>query len=84
MMKNKNILFVLLCSVLCIQSCSYSDAGLGDSISIGEGTGGSMARFTIANNHLYTVDNSNLKVFDLSSADSPEYKNNSPHHTVRL
>ncbi len=31
------------------------------------GTGGSMARFTIVGNYLYTVDQQNLKVFDISN-----------------
>ena len=78
-MKNKIAIFIISCTAaFCIQSCSYSEAGLGDNMSFGEGTGGSMARFTVANNHLYTVDQSNLKVFDLSSAESPEYKKVSP------
>ncbi|MGB0524464.1 MAG: LVIVD repeat-containing protein [Flammeovirgaceae bacterium] len=37
------------------------------------GVGGSMARFTIVNDYLYTVDHSNLRVFDL---DQPTQPNN--------
>ena len=37
------------------------------------GTGGSMARFTISNDMLYIVDNSNLQVLDISVSDHPEY-----------
>jgi hypothetical protein len=37
------------------------------------GQGGSMARFTINGNHLYTVDNSKLHVFDISRPDNPVY-----------
>lgn len=36
------------------------------------GVGGSTARFTVASNHLYTVDNALLRYFDLSDATSPE------------
>ena len=36
------------------------------------GIGGSMARFTIYDNFLYTVDNSDMRLFDLSEATEPE------------
>jgi hypothetical protein len=37
------------------------------------GQGGSMARFTIHGNYLYTVDNSQLHTFDISEPDKPVY-----------
>jgi len=37
------------------------------------GKGGSMARFTIAKNHLYVIDDQNLKVFDVLQADTPVF-----------
>lgn len=37
------------------------------------GKGGSMARFTISGDYLYTVDQQNLKLFDVSDANSPRY-----------
>ncbi|MCH2085159.1 MAG: hypothetical protein MK226_22425 [Saprospiraceae bacterium] len=39
------------------------------------GVGGSMARFTIAHNHLYVVDDWQLKVFGLQNATKPELAN---------
>jgi len=36
------------------------------------GIGGSLARFTIANNHLYTVDNNDLHLFDLGNEGTPQ------------
>lgn len=39
------------------------------------GQGGSMARFAIAGNYLYTVDKEKLKVFSLISPDDPVLKN---------
>lgn len=42
------------------------------------GKGGSMARFTVAGNHLYTVSLSNLQVFDVSNAADPEAGSNIP------
>ena len=39
----------------------------------GSGVGGSLARFTIAQNHLYVVDSRSLKVFDINDAANPNY-----------
>ncbi|WP_336517417.1 hypothetical protein [Pollutibacter soli] len=38
------------------------------------GMGGSMARFTLMNNNLYTVSNSHLNVFNISNAEDPNFK----------
>ena len=38
------------------------------------GQGGSLARFTIAGNYLYTVDKENLKVFEISNGAQPVFK----------
>lgn len=35
------------------------------------GIGGSMARFTIMKDHLYSIDNSNMQVFDITNLDNP-------------
>lgn len=40
-----------------------------------KGVGGSMARFTLSDTYLYTVDNSNLNVFDVSNASKPQKAN---------
>ena len=37
------------------------------------GTGGSMARFTLANQHLYAVDESTMRVFDVKNAADPKF-----------
>ncbi|MGN6540389.1 MAG: LVIVD repeat-containing protein [Ginsengibacter sp.] len=39
------------------------------------GKGGSMARFAIVNNRIYTVSNTDLNVFDITTTDNPVYKN---------
>jgi hypothetical protein len=38
------------------------------------GVGGSMARFTLMNNYLYTVTTSHLKTFDISTPQDPVFK----------
>lgn len=42
------------------------------------GVGGSMARFTLWGNYLYTVDNSSLKLFDVSNTSNPVYQKDIP------
>lgn len=37
------------------------------------GTGGSMARFTLSNKHLYAVDESTLRVFDVDNPSDPSF-----------
>lgn len=44
----------------------------------GSGQGGSMARFTIVGDYLYAVDNSSLKVFDVSNPAEPVLKRSVP------
>lgn len=60
----KNLFYLLAFVVLA--SCSKES---GES-----GTPGSMARFAISGNQLYTVSNSDLSVFDISNPASPELK----------
>lgn len=75
-MKLKNIIFFIIVLFAGFQACQYSDSSV--SFSSDSGTGGSMARFTIVEDHLYTVDQNNLKVFDLTVPESPEYKTDKP------
>jgi hypothetical protein len=64
---------LVLIAILLITSCSKNSSVSNSSNSIGQG--GSMARFTIANNHLYTVDGEYLSVFDISNTATPLFKN---------
>ena len=55
-----------------------STSGAGTSVAVNTntpGVGGSTARFTIASNTLYIVDNSSLRVFDVTNAGSPQHIN---------
>lgn len=62
------ILTLLFLSVACSKDADINSVGGSDS-----GTGGSLARFTIVDNHLYTVDHQTLKVFDVSTSENPEF-----------
>lgn len=60
----------LLAGTLFILSCAESDSfsNPGDS-----GQGGSMARFTVSGDYMYTVQNETMKVFDLTTPESPRH-----------
>lgn len=62
---------ISLAGLLAITACSEGSDTFGDAGSPGKG--GSMARFTIAGDYLYTVDNNSLRLFDLSTPSQPEY-----------
>ncbi|MCC9166263.1 LVIVD repeat-containing protein [Pontibacter harenae] len=55
-------------------SCTDSDSSMPAPGGSEVGTGGSMARFTISGDYLYTVDNSSLNLFDISSPINPQAK----------
>jgi hypothetical protein len=49
------------------------------------GTGGSMARFTLYDNYLYTVNNYTLKLFNISTPTAPSQENEiNPHCSYRI
>jgi hypothetical protein len=48
---------------------SYSSSNAGSPI----GQGGSMARFALVNNYLYTVDDNYLNVFNISNSENPTF-----------
>jgi len=65
-------LFVFLmlgCEKMASDSAAYNPS---------TGSGGSMARFTIVGNYLYTVDKSDLKVFDIANPANPVFKQKVP------
>lgn len=64
-------LLIIVVTIILLLSCENSDGGFESSD--GSGKGGSMARFTIAKNHLYTVDNYKLNVFSVATAESPAF-----------
>lgn len=64
--------FFIFTIILFLFGCNK---GASDSAALGPvGQGGSLARFTIAGNYLYTVDKENLKVFEISNGAQPVFK----------
>lgn len=51
---------------------------IGPGSGTGTGAGGSLARFAIVGNYLYTVDKSDLRVYDISNAGDPVFKRTVP------
>ena len=39
------------------------------------GTGGSMARFALVGNYMYTVDDQNLNIFNIANSNDPVFSN---------
>jgi len=68
---NKLLLYTLLSSLL-VTATQCEKASVAANTT---GSGGSTARFAISGNHLYTVDKSNLKVFNITDAANPVLKN---------
>jgi len=66
----RNIFFLVVLSLFAF-SCEQSEDSASPGASSNTGVGGSLARFTIVGNYLYTVDFTTLRVFDLSEPDRP-------------
>lgn len=66
------LFYLLLISISCTE-----EGYLGSDYTGNTGKGGSLARFTIAGNFLYTVDNSTLKTYSLENPGIPEAKDDS-------
>ncbi|WP_173002989.1 LVIVD repeat-containing protein [Chitinophaga sp. SYP-B3965] len=63
-------LYYLLFVLLIMISCTKDNAKSSDSFADG-GKGGSLARFAIAGNYLYVVNQNALKVYDITDATAP-------------
>lgn len=80
----KTIKFILLLGMASFFACNKTETGVTASDSGspppsgGVGTGGSMARFAIVENTLYTVTVTDLNVFDISNTANPAFKGSIP------
>jgi hypothetical protein len=73
----KKLIFIITASLFLV-SISGCDESTMDSAGDSAGQGGSLARFTISGNHLYTVDWEELHVFDISQPENPVKQGNKP------
>jgi len=72
----KKIIYILILSFTIIFMSCDADSATTDSNFVNEtGQSGSLARFTILNDHLYTVDNQNLNVFNITNNENPIFVN---------
>lgn len=71
----KNLFFCAVISILFLQCDKSSTTNTSAVSQATTGQGGSMARYTIVGNYLYTVDNTSLKVFDITDGSNPVLKN---------
>lgn len=74
-MKTKKILLAILCLSFFAWHCTKENASGFSTSTPSVGQGGSLARFTIAGDYLYSVDENQLKTFDISTPDAPVLKN---------
>lgn len=76
-MKSKIKLLTLFLPFLLV-SCSKSDSGSPSDSGTITGISGSLARFALASDHLYTVSVSDLNLFNVSDAGNPVFQNKIP------
>lgn len=68
----KKITYILILSfAIILVACDADNASNDGSFTNESGQSGSLARFTILDNHLYTVDYQNLNVFDINNRENP-------------
>ncbi len=75
-MKNKFYSIFFLIAILFFTSCEKGNLSTNSPSNApnSTGKGGSLARFTIVNQYLYTVDGGNLSTFDISNPANPIFK----------
>lgn len=75
-MKTKHLLYIL--SLAFLASCSKDGGGNSSSDFNNSGKAGSLARFAIVGDNLYTVTQTEVKIFDITTASNPTYKVDQP------
>lgn len=70
--------FISFFLIIFIVGCNKNSSNDSAAAFNNNGQGGSLARFTIAGNYLYTVDKENLKVFDITNAAQPVFRTTVP------
>lgn len=73
----KKQLYILILSAVII-SCESDSSNSESQVPTSDGQGGSLARFTLKGNYLYTVDNFDLNVFNVADSKDPVKVNSVP------
>ena len=77
-MKKYPITLLVICALALMISCT-KDSGSGANTNASQnGQNGSLTRFLIVNNYLYTISNDALFVYNITNAATPVLKNNVP------
>jgi len=74
-MKKTRIYFLLLAIPFLLSGCAMSEKNNDMGGNLSSGKGGSLARFTISGNYLYTVDPSKLHTISLANTEHPQKVN---------
>jgi hypothetical protein len=69
-MKINYLYYILIMALAGLGACASADSSLAPA---SNGKGGSMARFAIEGDHLYTLDTYQLKVFDIKNPQNPNF-----------
>ncbi len=67
----KTTIYILSALIFLLVACESQNFDYSADISTESGTSGSLARFTISGNYLFTVDASNLKTFNITDEENP-------------
>jgi len=70
--------FITLSLAIIVFGCNSDSTNQNSQSNIDTGQGGSLARFTIFNDYLYTVDETNLNVFSIINTEQPVQVNTIP------
>lgn len=70
----RSIYISFIAAVVLMATACTKDGASADAAAAGTGTGGSLARFTIAANHLYLADYGSVEVYDLADPANPVKK----------
>jgi hypothetical protein len=71
----KNLIYIILLTVIVFATSCSKDNNTFAGGNTNTSTAGSLARFVISGNYLYTIDNASLSVFDITNATTPVLKN---------
>jgi hypothetical protein len=73
-MKKLSLIFILIGITIFTVTCSKDGASSASADAASAGQNGSLTRFIVVNNYLYTISNDALKVYNITSPSTPIYK----------